>query len=116
MPAFHENLTILPRGQDILASACYAFSAWPCTPPGTPAGVVLRTGSAGILFNSPRNLPRAMASTHGLVAGTAIGLAAASSAYGQPYGYYGYGGPACRWMPRYNAWGAYVGSVRVCGW
>lgn len=49
----------------------------------------------------------------GIVAGTAIGLAAASSAYGAPaYGYYG----GCRWAPRYNAWGQYVGSVRVCGW
>jgi hypothetical protein len=50
----------------------------------------------------------------GLVAGTAIGLAAASSGYGYGHGYYGYGG--CRWMPRYNAWGHYVGSVKVCNW
>jgi hypothetical protein len=50
----------------------------------------------------------------GLVAGTAIGLAAASSAYGTPaYGYYGGG---CRWAPRFNAFGQYVGSVRICGW
>lgn len=45
------------------------------------------------------------------IAGAAIGLAAAAS-YGP--GYYGYG--TCHWAPRYNAWGQYVGSVRVCGW
>ena len=52
----------------------------------------------------------------GLAAGALIGAAAASN--------YGYGyGPAyvvpayrCGWAPRYNAWGAYVGSVRVCGY
>jgi hypothetical protein len=52
----------------------------------------------------------------GLVAGTAIGLAAASSAYGYPaYGYHGYG-PGCRWVPRYSPYGHYLGTVRVCGW
>ncbi|MDC7786278.1 hypothetical protein PQJ75_01275 [Rhodoplanes sp. TEM] len=53
----------------------------------------------------------------GLVAGTAIGLAAASSAYGHPYGYYGYGpGPGCRWVPVHNAFGQYIGSKKYCGW
>ncbi|EJW10970.1 hypothetical protein A33M_3711 [Rhodovulum sp. PH10] len=51
------------------------------------------------------------------IAGAAIGIAAAST-WGHPaygYGYYGYGG--CRFVPRYNAFGAYVGSVKVChGW
>ncbi|NVO14581.1 MAG: hypothetical protein HXX10_11140 [Rhodoplanes sp.] len=52
----------------------------------------------------------------GIVAGTAIGLAAASSAYGSPaYGYYGYG-PGCRWEPRYTPYGHYIGAVKVCGW
>ncbi|MFL9826198.1 hypothetical protein [Rhodoplanes sp. SY1] len=51
----------------------------------------------------------------GLVAGTAIGLAAASSAYARPYGAYGYYGPGgCRWVPVHNYYGQFVGSKRVC--
>lgn len=53
----------------------------------------------------------------GLAAGAVIGAAAASNAYGY------YGAPAyvvapgyreCRRVPRYDAWGNYVRSVRVC--
>ena len=50
----------------------------------------------------------------GLAAGAVIGAAAASN-----YGYApAYVVPAyrCSWVPRYNYWGAYVGSVRVCGY
>jgi hypothetical protein len=57
----------------------------------------------------------------GLAAGALIGAAAASN-YGYGYGY----GPAyvvpaypayrCQWVPQYNYWGAYVGSVRACGY
>ena len=54
----------------------------------------------------------------GIAAGALVGAAAASNAYG--YGYYG--GPAyvvepgyrCRRVARYDAWGNYIRTVRIC--
>ena len=55
----------------------------------------------------------------GIAAGALVGVAAASNGYGHGY----YGGPAyvvepgyreCRRVPRYDAWGNYIRSVRVC--
>ena len=43
----------------------------------------------------------------GIVAGTMLGVAAASSAYA---------GPRCQIVDHFNAWGDYVGSRRVCRW
>jgi hypothetical protein len=41
----------------------------------------------------------------------AIGAAAFIAATGPRY--YGYG-PGCRWVARYDVWGNYRGSVKVC--
>jgi hypothetical protein len=50
----------------------------------------------------------------GLAAGALLGVAAAPAyAYAPAYVVPAY---RCYWSPRYNAWGAYVGSVRVCGY
>jgi hypothetical protein len=48
----------------------------------------------------------------GLAAGALLGVAAASS-YAPAYVVPAY---RCYWQPRYNAFGAYVGSARVCGY
>jgi hypothetical protein len=57
----------------------------------------------------------------GIAAGALVGVAAASNGYGHGY----YGGPAyvvepgyrCRAVARYDAWGNYVRTVRICdGW
>ncbi len=60
----------------------------------------------------------------GLAAGALIGAAAASSAYAYPYYGPAYGaGPAyvagpdyvsCAYVRKYNAWGEYVGTRKVC--
>jgi ABC-type sugar transport system substrate-binding protein len=48
----------------------------------------------------------------GLVAGTTLGLAATSAyAYGDPY-FIGY--RHCEFVPQYNPFGIYLGTVRVC--
>jgi hypothetical protein len=48
----------------------------------------------------------------GLAAGALIGAAAASNAYADPYG--GYGFRRCRLVRQYDAYGFYVGTARVC--
>jgi len=45
----------------------------------------------------------------GFVAGTMIGAAAASSAYAQPAPVY-----RCNFVEKYDAWGNYIGTRRVC--
>ena len=45
----------------------------------------------------------------GFVAGTMIGAAAASSAYAQPAPVY-----RCAFVEKYDAWGNYIGTRRVC--
>jgi hypothetical protein len=56
----------------------------------------------------------------GIAAGALVGAAAASNGYG-----YGYGAPAyvvepgyrCRHVARYDHWGNYIRTVRICdGW
>jgi len=52
--------------------------------------------------------------------GLAIGIAAGALVAGGAYahGYYGHGYYApvhCHWVKRYNAYGYYIGKVRVCG-
>ena len=47
----------------------------------------------------------------GLVAGTAIGIAAANS-YSPAYVY----APRCRWVRQFDRFGFYVGTVKVCGY
>jgi len=42
--------------------------------------------------------------------GLGIGLAA-GTAFSSGYSYH-----HCRWAPRFNRWGDYIGSVRVCSW
>ena len=44
------------------------------------------------------------------IVGTAVAASAANDGY-----YYG-GSRRCGWAPRYNAFGHYVGSVRVCSY
>jgi predicted MFS family arabinose efflux permease len=48
----------------------------------------------------------------GVAAGALVGAAATSHAYG----YYGEPVHHCRFVARYDAWGNYVRTVRVCGW
>jgi hypothetical protein len=42
--------------------------------------------------------------------GLGIGLAAGTAFSG------GYSYHHCRWAPRFDRWGEYIGSVRVCSW
>lgn len=50
----------------------------------------------------------------GLAVGVAAGALIASGAYA--HGYHGYYAPVydCHWVKRYNAYGHYIGKVRVC--
>ena len=52
----------------------------------------------------------------GFAAGALIGAGVANS-YAAGPAYYGYG-PAysCRWEPRYNQFGYYIGKTKVCGY
>jgi hypothetical protein len=49
----------------------------------------------------------------GVAAGALIAGAAASHAYGHGY-YYGPGYASCKFVPRYDYWGNYIGSKKVC--
>ncbi len=48
----------------------------------------------------------------GIAAGTLLGAAAVSSAYGGPV----YVGPSyrCRWVQQFDRWGYYLGTAKVC--
>lgn len=51
----------------------------------------------------------------GLGVGIAAGALIASGAYAHGY-HYGYYAPVrCHWVKRYDAYGYYIGKVRVCG-
>jgi len=59
-----------------------------------------------------------------LLGGLAAG-AGQAQAHGFHHGFhgggFGWGGgynvfPGCRWVPKYNIFGDYVGSVRICRW
>ena len=52
----------------------------------------------------------------GFAAGALIGAAVASSAYGGPAYVVAPGYRRCRFVPRYDAYGFYIGSARVCAY
>lgn len=62
---------------------------------------------------------QAHAGPNGFGIGLGVGLATAAvvgtmAAASQPYGYAAYPVRRCGWQPRYNVFGQYMGSVRVC--
>jgi hypothetical protein len=49
------------------------------------------------------------------ILGAAIVSSAIVNSYADDYYYYDEG-PRCRFVPRYNAYGEYVGKVKACRW